>query len=73
MACLIYCPNSCLQGIWRGFKKIYLSPIQVYFGMLDALLAEEKIPEEYSGQIQVDYVLHASLFVILEYKKFGLG
>ncbi|THG03241.1 hypothetical protein TEA_024179 [Camellia sinensis var. sinensis] len=26
---------------------------QVYFGMLDALLAEEKIPDEYSGQTQV--------------------
>ncbi|KAF8390297.1 hypothetical protein HHK36_024822 [Tetracentron sinense] len=26
---------------------------EVYFGMLDALLAEEKIPQEYSGQTQV--------------------
>lgn len=26
---------------------------QVYFDMLDALLAEEKIPDEYHGQIQV--------------------
>ncbi|CAA2997772.1 zinc finger protein BRUTUS-like At1g74770 isoform X1 [Olea europaea var. sylvestris] len=30
-----------------------LGDMQVYFGMLDALLAEEKIPEEYSGRIQV--------------------
>ncbi|KAK4489831.1 hypothetical protein RD792_000475 [Penstemon davidsonii] len=30
-----------------------LGDMQVYFGMLDALLAEEKIPEEYSCQIQV--------------------
>lgn len=30
---------------------------QVYFGMLDAHLAEEKIPDEYSGQTQVDTVL----------------
>ncbi|KAH6756963.1 hypothetical protein C2S53_009197 [Perilla frutescens var. hirtella] len=29
-----------------------LGDMQVYFGMLDALLAEEKIPEEYSGRIQ---------------------
>lgn len=29
-----------------------LGDMQVYFGMLDALLAEEKIPEEYSGQTQ---------------------
>ncbi|KAI3454605.1 hypothetical protein Pfo_011268 [Paulownia fortunei] len=29
-----------------------LGDMQVYFGMLDALLAEEKIPEEYAGQIQ---------------------
>lgn len=27
--------------------------MQVYFEMLDALLAEEKIPEEYSGKTQV--------------------
>lgn len=47
-------------------KNILLSPTQVYFGMLDALLAEEKIPEEYSGQTQVDYVLQASFFVIFE-------
>ncbi|KAK6148495.1 hypothetical protein DH2020_019407 [Rehmannia glutinosa] len=30
-----------------------LGDMQVYFGMLDALLAEEKIPEEYAGQTQV--------------------
>ncbi|KAK4437122.1 Zinc finger protein BRUTUS-like [Sesamum alatum] len=30
-----------------------LGNMQVYFEMLDALLAEEKIPEEYAGQIQV--------------------
>ncbi|CAK9184752.1 unnamed protein product [Ilex paraguariensis] len=30
-----------------------LGDMQVYFGMLDAWLAEEKIPEEYSGQTQV--------------------
>ncbi|KAK9278654.1 hypothetical protein L1049_028227 [Liquidambar formosana] len=30
-----------------------LGDMQVYFGMLDAMLAEEKIPEEYSGQNQV--------------------
>ncbi|XP_057806356.1 zinc finger protein BRUTUS-like At1g74770 [Salvia miltiorrhiza] len=30
-----------------------LGDMQVYFGMLDALLAEEKIPEEYSGRTQV--------------------
>ncbi|XP_028092839.1 zinc finger protein BRUTUS-like At1g18910 isoform X1 [Camellia sinensis] len=30
-----------------------LGDMQVYFGMLDALLAEEKIPDEYSGQTQV--------------------
>ncbi|XP_051136609.1 zinc finger protein BRUTUS-like At1g74770 [Andrographis paniculata] len=29
-----------------------LGDMQVYFSMLDALLAEEKIPEEYSGQLQ---------------------
>ncbi|KAG8379106.1 hypothetical protein BUALT_Bualt07G0053600 [Buddleja alternifolia] len=29
-----------------------LGDMQVYFGMLDVLLAEEKIPEEYSGQTQ---------------------
>ncbi|KAG8379107.1 hypothetical protein BUALT_Bualt07G0053700 [Buddleja alternifolia] len=29
-----------------------LGDMQVYFGMLDALLAEEKLPEEYSGQTQ---------------------
>ncbi|KAL2515948.1 zinc ion binding [Forsythia ovata] len=29
-----------------------LGDMQVYFGMLEALLAEEKIPEEYSGQVQ---------------------
>lgn len=27
--------------------------MQVYFEMLDALLAEEKIPDEYSGKTQV--------------------
>ncbi|PSR89630.1 Zinc finger protein BRUTUS-like [Actinidia chinensis var. chinensis] len=30
-----------------------LGDMQVYFGMLDALLAEEKIPDEYSGKTQV--------------------
>ncbi|KAA8542369.1 hypothetical protein F0562_023494 [Nyssa sinensis] len=30
-----------------------LGDMQVYFGMLDALLAEEKLPDEYSGQTQV--------------------
>ncbi|GFP97673.1 uncharacterized ring finger protein c2f3.16 [Phtheirospermum japonicum] len=30
-----------------------LGDMQVYFGMLDALLAEEKIPEEYADQTQV--------------------
>ncbi|KAG5230054.1 hypothetical protein OIU76_022103 [Salix suchowensis] len=30
-----------------------LGDMQVYFQMLDALLAEEKIPDEYSGQTQV--------------------
>ncbi|KAF4356771.1 hypothetical protein G4B88_017801 [Cannabis sativa] len=30
-----------------------LGDMQVYFKMLDALLAEEKIPEEYSGQTQI--------------------
>ncbi|XP_059643366.1 zinc finger protein BRUTUS-like At1g74770 isoform X2 [Cornus florida] len=30
-----------------------LGDMQVYFGMLDALLAEEKIPDDYSGQTQV--------------------
>lgn len=30
-----------------------LGDMQVYFGMLDALLAEEKIPEEYAGKVQV--------------------
>ncbi|XP_041998029.1 zinc finger protein BRUTUS-like At1g74770 [Salvia splendens] len=30
-----------------------LGDMQVYFGMLDILLAEEKIPEEYSGRTQV--------------------
>ncbi|KAL8457297.1 hypothetical protein ACS0TY_034416 [Phlomoides rotata] len=30
-----------------------LGDMQVYFGMLDALLAEEKTPEEYAGQVQV--------------------
>lgn len=30
-----------------------LGDMQVYFEMLDALLAEEKIPEEYSGKTQV--------------------
>ncbi|XP_052182286.1 zinc finger protein BRUTUS-like At1g74770 isoform X2 [Diospyros lotus] len=29
-----------------------LGDMQVYFGMIDALLAEEKIPDEYSGQTQ---------------------
>lgn len=29
-----------------------LGDMQVYFGMLDAMLAEEKIPEEYSGKTQ---------------------
>ncbi|CAI9112382.1 OLC1v1012828C2 [Oldenlandia corymbosa var. corymbosa] len=31
-----------------------LGDMQIYFGMLDALLAEEKIPEEYSSQVQVE-------------------
>lgn len=30
-----------------------LPVMQVYFEMLDALLAEEKIPDEYSGKTQV--------------------
>lgn len=30
-----------------------LGDMQVYFGMLDAHLAEEKIPDEYSGQTQI--------------------
>lgn len=30
-----------------------LGDMQVYFGMLDALLAEEKIPDEYASQTQV--------------------
>ncbi|XAR50105.1 Ubiquitin--protein ligase [Bertholletia excelsa] len=30
-----------------------LGDMQVYFGMLDALLAEEKIPDEYTGKTQV--------------------
>ncbi|XP_071902474.1 zinc finger protein BRUTUS-like At1g74770 isoform X1 [Coffea arabica] len=30
-----------------------LGDMQVYFGMLDALLAEEKVPQEYSSRIQV--------------------
>lgn len=41
------------------FKNNYMFPVQVYFGMIDALLAEEKIPEEYSGQVQVGCVVHA--------------
>ncbi|KAL7098679.1 hypothetical protein ACP275_09G033300 [Erythranthe tilingii] len=50
--------SSCFQDYTRSH---YVCPIcskslgdmQVYFGMLDALLAEEKMPEEYSGQTQV--------------------
>lgn len=32
--------------------------MQVYFEMLDALLAEEKIPDEYSGKTQVSLVFN---------------
>lgn len=39
--------------IWWCSNNLYESPKQVYFGMLDILLAEEKIPEEYSGRTQV--------------------
>ncbi|XP_010272192.1 PREDICTED: uncharacterized protein LOC104608041 isoform X2 [Nelumbo nucifera] len=50
--------STCFQDYTRTH---YICPIcskslgdmQVYFGMLDALLAEEKIPEEYSAQTQV--------------------
>ena len=51
---------------------------QVYFGMLDALLAEEKMPDEYSGKTQVRYdlysyisflnILYLILFIMLDCK-----
>lgn len=46
--------HNCLNGV-----------CQAYFGMLDAQLAEEKIPDEYSGQTQVDTVL--SFLLILKF------
>lgn len=37
-----------------GYSKAYVLPcIQVYFGMLDALLASEELPEEYRDRCQV--------------------
>lgn len=46
---------SCFTIVGRlKFHSLNCSNIfQVYFQMLDALLAEEKIPDEYSGQTQV--------------------
>lgn len=38
-----------------------MTDLQVYFGMLDALLAEEKIPDEYASQTQVSHSLHFHL------------
>lgn len=37
--------------------------MQVYFRMLDALLAEQKMPDEYSNQTQV----HLSLIILYCY------
>ncbi|XP_075519466.1 zinc finger protein BRUTUS-like At1g74770 isoform X1 [Primulina tabacum] len=43
---------TCSQYICPICSKS-LGDMQVFFGMLDALLAEEKIPEEYAGKVQV--------------------
>lgn len=37
--------------------KVSVSYFQVYFGMLDALLASEQLPEEYRDRCQVK-ILH---------------
>src|SRR5947209_5163579 len=45
-------------ALWEVLKVLNCkNAYQVYFKMLDALLAEEKIPDEFSGQSQVCDVL----------------
>ena len=38
------------------FKFLLCLPHQVYFGMLDALLASEELPEEYRDRCQVKHL-----------------
>jgi len=48
----IVCKNLAYKGIiWQIFD---FNIVQVYFKMLDTLLAEEQMPDEYSGKTQVD-------------------
>jgi hypothetical protein len=45
------------------FKFLLCLPHQVYFGMLDALLASEELPEEYRDRCQVkhlDFILSSN-------------
>lgn len=41
---------------WRSST---LNVLQVYFNMLDAFLAEEKVPDEYAGKAQVHHCFHS--------------
>jgi len=58
---------KCLK--FHGMQYLAVSlPTQVYFGMLDALLAAEELPEEYRDRYQVlllslkyIYLVHAIL------------
>lgn len=47
--------------ILKPFKGVFL---QVYFKMLDAFLAEEKIPDEHHDRNQVHRVVYLSWFII---------
>lgn len=69
---LVVMQLSCFVIILRSYMKlnceIFLNsiPTQVYFGMLDALLAAEQLPEEYRNRCQVhcfyfSYYSHWSL------------
>ncbi|KAL3575240.1 hypothetical protein D5086_023341 [Populus alba] len=51
--------------------RAYQNIIAVYFQMLDALLAEEKIPDEYSGQTQVCSALSTTVLAQC-YERFTL-
>lgn len=41
-------------GLDFSLRFLFSYPIQVYFGMLDALLASEALPEEYRDRCQVN-------------------
>jgi hypothetical protein len=54
---------NCLQLV-LSWSSYIMNVLQVYFNMLDAFLAEDKIPDEYAGKTQVHHCVHHCSFIL---------